>query len=54
MRSGAKVFLGPLFYFETCWAHWFPDSARELALKDVEFIFYLAAIGSESLYPEWA
>ena len=30
-----------------CWDQWFPESARVMALKGAEFIFYPTAIGSE-------
>lgn len=36
-----------------CWDQWFPELARELALKGAELIFYPTAIGSEPPYPEW-
>ncbi len=36
-----------------CWDQWFPETARVLALKGAEAIFYPTAIGSEPQDPEW-
>ncbi|GAB7207948.1 N-carbamoylputrescine amidase [Dickeya oryzae] len=35
-----------------CWDQWFPETARCLALKGAELIFYPTAIGSEPAYPD--
>lgn len=35
-----------------CWDQWFPETARCLALKGAELIFYPTAIGSEPKYPD--
>lgn len=35
-----------------CWDQWFPETARSLALKGAELIFYPTAIGSEPDYPD--
>lgn len=35
-----------------CWDQWFPETARCLALKGAEIIFYPTAIGSEPYFPE--
>lgn len=36
-----------------CWDQWFPETARILALKGAEAIFYPTAIGSEPQDPTW-
>ena len=41
-----------------CWDQWFPESARCMALKGAEFLFYPTAIGSEPILdcdsmPHW-
>jgi N-carbamoylputrescine amidase len=41
-----------------CWDQWFPETARALALKGAEVIFYPTAIGSEPILdtdsmPHW-
>ena len=36
-----------------CWDQWFPESARVMALKGAELLFYPTAIGSELLDKEW-
>ena len=41
-----------------CWDQWFPETARALALKGAEIIFYPTAIGSEPILdtdsmPHW-
>lgn len=36
-----------------CWDQWFPETARVLALKGAEAIFYPTAIGSEPQDPNW-
>lgn len=35
-----------------CWDQWFPETARILALKGAEMLFYPTAIGSEPAYPD--
>lgn len=35
-----------------CWDQWFPETARCLALKGAELLFYPTAIGSEPKYPD--
>ncbi len=35
-----------------CWDQWFPETARVLALKGAEVLFYPTAIGSEPANPE--
>ncbi|WP_174891037.1 N-carbamoylputrescine amidase [Candidatus Hamiltonella defensa] len=44
--SYAKIGVG------ICWDQWFPETARCLALKGAEIIFYPTAIGSEPNFPE--
>ncbi len=34
-----------------CWDQWFPESARIMALKGAEILFYPTAIGSEPVLP---
>ncbi|MFN0264707.1 N-carbamoylputrescine amidase [Tepidamorphus sp. 3E244] len=36
-----------------CWDQWFPESARCMALKGAEILFYPTAIGSELIDPNW-
>lgn len=35
-----------------CWDQWFPETARILALKGAEILFYPTAIGSEPVLPK--
>ena len=35
-----------------CWAEWFPEATRIVALKGADFVFYPSAIGSEPDNPE--
>lgn len=35
-----------------CWDQWFPETARSLALKGAELLFFPTAIGSEPYFPE--
>jgi N-carbamoylputrescine amidase len=35
-----------------CWDQWFPETARILALKGAEMLFYPTAIGSEPVLPK--
>jgi N-carbamoylputrescine amidase len=36
-----------------CWDQWFPETARAMALKGAELLFYPSAIGSEPSDPAW-
>lgn len=35
-----------------CWDQWFPETARSLALKGAELLFFPTAIGSEPILPK--
>ena len=43
---GARIGVG------VCWDQWYPETARVLALKGAELLFYPTAIGSEPKDPE--
>ncbi len=43
---GARIGIG------VCWDQWYPETARVLALKGAELLFYPTAIGSEPKDPE--
>ena len=36
-----------------CWDQWFPESARVMAIKGAEIIFYPTAIGNHPMVPEY-
>ena len=48
LGNGAGVRIG----IGVCWDQWYPETARVLALKGAEMLFYPTAIGSEPKDPE--